>query len=243
MSTTTARLLRVKRRCRSTWRTKLSIVADRLVAEYGVPRLGNFRDPIREIFFILLSAKTTDAQYRQTHRRLMTAYPKLSELAAARVRDVRSHIASGGLAGKRAGQVVRAAKSLLSLDERNPARALRAMSVDQAYKLLCELPGMGPKSALCVLMYSLDFDTFPVDVNVQRIAERMGALRSGQKHYQAQRQLAAISPDGRSRELHIAMVAHGRKVCLPHRPKCGECCLADLCAWASANTYSAGERV
>ncbi len=46
----------------------------------------------------------------------------------------------------------------------------------------------------------------------------------------ATRRLAAVSPDGRSKELHVAMVVHGRKVCLPRNPKCGDCCLADLCA-------------
>lgn len=103
------------------------------------------------------------------------------------------------------------------------------MSAQEAFDFLTHLPGMGPKSAFCVMMYSLKVDVFPVDVNVQRIAERMGAIPHRLKHYQAQKRLPSLIPAGRSRELHIAMVAHGREVCLPRNPKCGECCIRDLC--------------
>ena len=230
MSTATASLLGVRRRNRSPWVARFVEIAHRLVARHGVPSLGNFRDPVKEILYILLSAKTTDAQYRLTHRKLMASFPTLAELAAARVRDVRRCIDSGGLAGKRAGQVVRIARTVAAECGARPARFLRSLAAREAYDFLISLPGVGPKSAFCVMMYSLDFDVFAVDVNVQRIAERLGAIRRGLTHHQAQRRLAAVAPDGHGKPLHVAMVVHGRTVCLPRKPLCGECCLADLCA-------------
>lgn len=229
MSSTTARHLLVRRRNHSPWRDRFATVADRLVAEYGVPTLGNFRDPVKEIFYILLSARTTDAQYRRTHRNLLRAYPTLADLAKARVAGVRKCIASGGLDSVRARHCILLARELLAKCGPNPARYIRSLDPAAAYAFLAALPGVGPKSALCVAMYSLGADVFPVDANVQRIAERMGAIRPRLEHRVAQRRLAAVTPDGRSRELHIAMVVHGRKVCRPANPKCGECCLADLC--------------
>ncbi len=227
--TTTAELLCVRPRSRSPWPSRLAVVADRLFVEYGTPRLGNFRDPVKEIFYILLSAKTTDAQYRASHRRLWAAFPKLSDLAAAPVPAIRACIRSGGLAGKRAPQVRRTARALIAAGGTHPVRYLKALDERAAFAFLRSLPGMGPKSALCVLMYSLGVDAFPVDVNVQRIAERMGAVPAGLKHYQAQRLLAALAPPGRARELHVGMVAHGRIICLPRRPRCHSCTLVDLC--------------
>ena len=106
---------------------------------------------------------------------------------------------------------------------------MHEMTAQEVFDFLTRLPGMGPKSAFCVMMYSLKVDVFPVDVNVQRIAERMGAIPRRLKHYQAQKRLPALIPAGRSRELHIAMVAHGREVCLPRNPKCSDCCLRELC--------------
>jgi endonuclease III len=229
MSTQTAHLLGVRRAHRSPWVARLGAVSDRVLTKYGTPTLGNFRDPVKEIFYILLSAKTTDLQYRRTHRALMAAFPTTAALASAKVRAVRRCIESGGLAGKRAAQVVAVARALVVAGGDRPRRYLRRLELRAGYDFLTSLPGVGPKSAFCVLMYSLGFDVFPVDVNVQRIAERLGAIRRGMPHRLATKRLAALSPDGRSLELHVGLVVHGRKICLPRNPKCGECCLLDLC--------------
>jgi endonuclease-3 len=133
------------------------------------------------------------------------------------------------LAGKRAPQVKRAAAGLLALGGRRPGRLLRSVGPAEAYQLICRLQGLGPKSALCVIMYSLGADVLPVDVNVQRVCERPGAIPAGLSHYQAQRRLAAVAPVGRARQFHIGLVVHGRRVCVPGRPRCGGCRLRDIC--------------
>ena len=79
------------------------------------------------------------------------------------------------------------------------------------------------------MMYSLGMDVFPVDVNVLRIAERLGAIPKGLDHTKAQEALARIAPDGRSKELHIGLIVHGRLVCTPRNPKCGICPLLAQC--------------
>ncbi len=218
-------------RRRNHWRQIFETVAGRLLAAYGVPSLGNFRDPIREIFYIVLSARTTDSQYRKTNRALRSRFPSLPALSEAAVAEILPCIAKGGLANKRAGQVKRIAKALRTELGDRPAHRLRQMSSREAFDFLNGLPGMGPKSALCVMMFSLDHDAFPVDVNVQRVACRLGALPPGLKHWQAQQRLPALVPPGRSKELHIGLVVHGRKVCLPRKPRCETCVLLDLCAF------------
>lgn len=238
--TTTCKLLRIKRARGSPWPARLAEVARRLVKAYGLPTLGNYRDPVKEIFYILLSAKTTDAQYRATNRCLRATFPTLKALASAPVSAIRRCIESGGLARKRASQIKRTAKALVKLGGTDPSRFLRELDPEQAYSFLRELPGLGPKSALCVLMYSLGIDVLPVDANVQRVAERLGAVPTGLKHYQAQRTLIAVSPEGCSRELHIGMVVHGRRLCLPRNPKCISCPLLDLCRYGRKEVMADG---
>ena len=211
------------------WRRRFRAIERRLVAAYGLPRLGNFRDPVREVFYIVLSARTTDKQYRETERRLHAAFPTLAELAAGRIDRIRRCITSGGLANRRAAQVKRIAKRIISELGNKPAARLKAMSSNEAFEFLTSLPGVGPKSALCVMMYSLDHDVFPVDVNVHRIAERLGALPAGLKHYEAQAQLPAAIPSGASKALHIGLVVHGRQICKPLRQKCDVCFLRRFC--------------
>ena len=116
MSTLSARILNVRRNSRSKWPALWAEVADRLVAEHGVPSLGNFRNPVKEIFYILLSAKTADSQYRRTNRAMHLAYPTLAALASAKVQGIRKCIESGGLAATRARQIVSLAKWNFSTD-------------------------------------------------------------------------------------------------------------------------------
>jgi endonuclease III len=236
MSLLTALLLNKSTSRRSVWSVRFEEVANRLVDDHGIQRLGNYRNPIREIFYILLSAKTTDSQYRMTYRRLLNAFPTLSTMANARVRQIQTCIVSGGLANKRASQIKRTAAALLEIGGDNPSKQLRRMSYRELFSFLTNLPGMGPKSAFCVMMYCFDIDVFPVDANVQRIAERMGAIPKGLKHYQAQQKLSPLIPSGRSRELHITMVVHGRTICLPRAPKCSKCCIREMCRQGQATT-------
>lgn len=217
------------------WQSVFGIVGDRLEKEYGVPTLGNFRDPVREIFFIALSARTTDAQYRNTHNRLFSRFRTIAELANGSLTEIRRCILGGGLWKKRASQVRRIAKTLAGLGSR-PDGQLRRMDPLEVFHFLSGLAGLGPKSALCVMMYSLNHDVFPVDINVQRIAERLGAIRSGVKHWEAQQRLPAMVPEGRSRVLHIGLVVHGRTVCLPRTPRCESCVLLDVCRFGMRRT-------
>ena len=77
MSSLSAQLLGVRRLRHSPWMARWAEITRRLILTHGTPTLGNFRDPVKEIFYILLSAKTADAQYRATHKALVRAYPTL----------------------------------------------------------------------------------------------------------------------------------------------------------------------
>lgn len=229
MSQQTVKLMGKPYRHKSKWPEKIIEVTNRLVIQYGTPSLGNYRDPVKEIIYILLSARTTEVLYKKAHRQLFKNYPTLKEISEASPADIMKCIDVSGLGSKRSVQIIELSKKLLNDLGPNPKYRLRQFSPQDAYNYLTMLPGVGPKSALCVMMYSLDMDVFPVDVNVQRIAERMGILTRGLKHYEAQSQLPKYIPSGLCKELHIGLVIHGREVCLPQRPNCTECVLLDLC--------------
>jgi endonuclease III len=219
---------------RKKWLEKFRVIADRLFAAHGLPTLGNYDDPVQEIFYIVLSAKTADVQYRRTHGLLTEKFSDLTSLANAPVKKIVRCIAGGGLANKKAGQVKRIASVLTADFGENLSNKMRQMSAQEAFKYLTELPGLGPKSALCVMMYSLDFDVFPVDANVSRIAHRLGVVRTGLKHYEYTQLLPAAVPPGHSKVLHIGLVVHGRTVCLPRNPRCKDCIIADLCKYGKS---------
>jgi endonuclease III len=212
----------------------LGEVANRFVSAYGVPLLGNRANPVDELFYILLSARTPELKYLRCYRELRKRFPRLEDLAAASLPELRSCIRDLGLANKRSRHIQRIARRLICRFGPNPARALRRMSAEEVYLFLLGLPGIAAKSALCVMMYSLGWDVFPVDVHARRIATRLGVLPRGLDHRAAQAVLPGVVPEGRSKELHVGFVIHGRKVCLPRRPACDRCMLLKLCRFGRA---------
>lgn len=237
MSVHTSKLLGRKpsRKARK-WQPIFAEAADRLVSHYGVPLLGNYADPVREIVYIVLSAKTTETLYQKADGELWTRFATLAEVAAAPQKEIADCIKAAGLANKRAAHIKRIASRLAEDFGDQPAVALRSMSPEAAFDYLTQLPGVGPKSAFCIMMCSLEMDVFPVDVNVHRVAHRLGALRAGLKHYHAQQMLPSLVPAGRSKELHVGMVVLGREVCLPRSAKCEKCVLLDLCRHGKKRT-------
>lgn len=232
LSQLTTSLLGDRYRLRAPKQSKLlAEVADRLVECYGTPTLGNFRDPIKEIFYIVLSARTNERLYQRAHRQLFERFPTLDAMASARISDMLKTVKVAGLGRKRASQIRAIAAKLSSDLGTRPQRRLRSMSADEVYRYLTRLPGVGPKSALCVMMCSLGYDVFPVDINVQRVLARVGTLPNGLKHYQAQKLGPRHVPAGRCKELHVGLVEHGRRVCVSSRPKCEACVLADICRY------------
>ena len=133
------------------------------------PPSATTADPVKEIFYILLSARTTESLYKTAHRRLFATYPNVTTLAAADVSEVTKYIDRAGLGRKRAAQVVATAQTLVRDFGPRPQAAISRMSSSECFEYLTRLPGLGPKSSLCVMMYSHDCDVFPVDINVSEL--------------------------------------------------------------------------
>ncbi len=184
---------------------------------------------MKEIFLIVLSARTAEHSYVKAMNSLFEMYPSYQQIATANVDEILECIADAGLGGKRSEHVKQIANRLVDDFGDKATEELNAMLPDAVFQYLTSLPGLGPKSAFCVMMWSLGIDVLPVDVNVQRIAARMGVIPMGLKHYQAQQQLPKFIPDGRSLELHTVFVVHGRRVCIPRKPKCSKCIIRQHC--------------
>jgi endonuclease-3 len=107
--------------------------------------------------------------------------------------------------------------------------ALRRMTTADAEAYLCSLPGVGVKSARCVLMYSLGREVFPVDIHSLRIMHRLGWVDwQGQRAESVADAAQRGVPPGLRKALHALLVQHGRLVC-KSRPRCASCILRAMC--------------
>ncbi len=196
---------------------------------FGRSRLGNKRNPFNELLYIVLSSKTPPDRYRKAYLEVKRAYPRFDDLAEARVEELSTVIQFAGLGDKKASQIIRSAQRLKQLFGRVTLSPLREMSDEEAEKLLTSLPGIGIKSARCILLYSLDRPVFPADNHCLRIAQRLGWIDDATFTKGTANLLQSGVPPALRRDLHVGMVLLGREFCLPKNPRCNSCSILQYC--------------
>ncbi len=177
----------------------------------------------------VLSQNTSDANTDRAFRRLKQRFPTWDQVADAPEDEIAEAIRPGGLAAQKAPRI----KGILSeIEEREGSiglSALEKMDDQEVVGYLCSLPGVGPKTAACVLVFSLGRAAFPVDTHVNRVAGRLGWVPEGSTAEKTHVLVAPRVPEGIRYELHMALIEHGRRVCRARFPRCRECVLFDLC--------------
>lgn len=201
-----------------------------LVQRFGRPTLGNKRNPLNELLYILLSSKTPPDRYQDVYCALRRVYGRADSLADARPGDVAKVISHGGLQNRKARAIVSIAQRLRQEFGRVTLAPLARMTSEEAEGFLIALPEVSKKTARCVLMYALERPVFPVDAHCFRIARRLGWVSKGTylTDHRAD-ELQDGVPECLRRDLHVGMVLLGRHYCLPKNPRCRECPLLEFC--------------
>src|SRR5262249_60594976 len=96
---------------------------------------------------------------------------------------------------------------------------LAGESVPEAQAYLTALPGVGRKTAACVLLFAFGMHDVPVDTHVSRVGTRLGMFRPGAPFLELHDVMVDITPRGEELELHLNMLRHGRRTCFARRPK------------------------
>jgi endonuclease III len=211
-------------------------IVDRLDEQHGPAQrdplpLGNKLDPYDELIYILLTVMT------RSQPRIDRAYEGLrtlcgdqgwSGLLAADRDELRSVLEPLGFVNRRTEQLVGTVTAVeQELD--GSLEVLRGMDDHTALETLLALPGVGGKTAKCVLMYSLDRAVLPVDIHVLRVGKRLGVIAEGASWREAGRQLDWDVPDELKYAVHVQFVIHGREVCTGPKPDCSGCVLEPDC--------------
>ncbi len=209
---------------------RLRTIGKRLSRAYGDPPAPRHLPPIDELVLTILSQNTSDTNRDRAYADLRRRYPTWGAVAAAPTRGIARAIRRGGLSLTKAPRIRAALRALhdTGVDLDHP-RALARMEDEGLWRLLVGLTGVGPKTAACVLLFSLDRPFFPVDTHVHRVAVRLGLVGERASAVQAQATLQAAIPPDLVYPLHMGLIRHGRAVCVARQPLCSECVLADLC--------------
>lgn len=212
----------------------LQRIDELLEVTYRSADLGNHDDPLAEAIYIILSRQTRETVYQATYAEMRERWPTWHDLASAKERDLARTIRAAGFGSSRAKQIKDLLRTVAhDCHKRGLGNAitldwLAELGDTEAEAYLLGLPGIGPKSARCILHYSLDRAAFAVDTHVRRILDRLALVRDRpgkvvHEHYEK------LVPAKMRQRLHINLVHHGRKLCTTRAPRCAKCPLISFC--------------
>ncbi len=179
----------------------------------------------------ILSQHTSDLNSGRAFAQLRAAFPTWEAVRDAPVAAVAAAIQSGGLAQQKAPRIQAVLRQIWEERGSFDLDFLRALPVPEAYAWLGSLPGVGPKTAACVLLFACGRPAMPVDTHVHRVARRLGLVPDKATAAQAQDRLEAEVPPAWYYAFHLNVIKHGREVCKAPRPRCEICVLTRWCAY------------
>jgi len=220
---------------RETW---LRTIELRLRDAYGQPRHHNPTEPLDDLIFLVLSRMTQETKYVRTYSSVREEYPTWGHARDVPVHELEYSIGDAGLAPTKARQIQQILREIERREGSLDLSRLRALPDAEVEAYLTSLSGVATKTARCVMLYTLDRSTFPVDTHVWRIARRLGLAPDRPWSDRRGRELQDRIPPELRGSLHVTLISHGRAVCRPRRPRCGSCLLRDLCPAAIAEEHT-----
>ena len=199
-----------------------------------MPASAPHGDGLAELILTVLSQSTNDRNRDVAYLGLRERFEGWEAVRDAPVEVVEEAIRPGGISKVKSARI----KSILAaISAEGPVSLdfLSSMSVPDAQAYLCALPGVGRKTAACVLLFSYGMRDVPVDTHVSRVGMRLGLLPTGASFDVLHDEMLAITPPGAELEFHMNLLRHGRRTCHARRPACGACALRRTCP--SADTF------
>jgi endonuclease-3 len=209
-------------------------IRDRLRAAYGRPVLRAHRAPIDELVLTVLSQNTNDRNRDVAYGRLRERFPSWATVRHTPEDEVEEAIRPGGISRVKARRIQDILRSLGDDD----LAWLADADLEEARDYLCSLPGVGRKTAACVLLFSFGRPEVPVDTHVFRVGTRLGLFRPGTSFEEAHDELARLTDREDAYELHVSLIRHGRRTCTARNPRCEECVLLSICPFGRARRKS-----
>lgn len=186
---------------------------------------------LEELILTILSQNTNDRNRDRAWRSLRRRFPRWEDAAAAPRSELVAAIRSAGLAEQKAEHIQTALSRVRQNEGRYSLARVCRLPVAAAREYLLSFPGVGDKTAACVLLFACGRPVFPVDTHILRVSKRLGLLPESATAHQAHRELGKMVPAEKRYEFHLNLIAHGRAVCRARKPQCPLCCLKTKCRY------------
>jgi endonuclease-3 len=202
-------------------------------------------DPIAELVLTVLSQSTNDRNRDVAYLRLRERFQSWEGVRDAEVAALEEAIRPGGISKVKSARIKAILQAIAAQPPPGgapapgaaPASRSSELSLDwlpdvpleQARDYLTALPGVGRKTAACVLLFAYGLHDVPVDTHISRVGMRLELLKPGAPFEQLHDEMLALTPPGQELELHVNLLRHGRRTCHARKPACKDCALARIC--------------
>jgi len=176
-------------------------------------------DPFKILISTILSARTRDSSTEEVTKKLFSRYKTPQDISNANIEILEKLVHKSGFYKVKAARIKEVSR-IISEDY------MGKVPVD--FDELISLPGVGAKTANCVLVYAFNIPAIPVDTHVHRIPNRLGWIKTT-KPEQTEKRLKEIIPKSQWIRVNRLFVRFGQEICLPIHPKCDSCPLNTIC--------------
>lgn len=185
-------------------------------------------NPFSILIGTILSARTKDENTARVVKKLFAEYKTAKDLAGAKIKDIEKIIRSIGFYHVKARRIIDVAKIIES-----QYKGVVPDDLDQ----LVMLPGVGRKTANCVLVYAFEKPAIPVDIHVHRISNRLGLVETKTPE-ETEFELMKKIPKKYWLRVNDTFVMYGQNICKPISPMCSVCKIKKLCKYYKTRNVS-----
>lgn len=187
------------------------------------------QQPFETLVATIISQNTADTNTARAFENLSKHFEiKPQVLANAETSKIEACLHVAGLYKSKAKTIQTISKIILEKFH-GSLKPVLSLPLDEARKTLIELPGIGPKTADVVLLFSANQPTIPVDTHVNRVSKRLGLAPANGGYEEVRLSLQSLFDPKDYLAVHLLLIAHGRKYCKARQPLCPECPVNTYC--------------
>jgi endonuclease-3 len=207
----------------------VATVLQALERTFGKPQKQRPGEPLDCLILTILSQNTNDRNRDKAFQRLKRHFPSWEDVLRGGPLKLEEVIRVGGLGRTKARRIYNLLQDLKVSRHGLTLEGLKDLPPGEAECSLLAIPGVGKKTARCVLLFALGQPAFPVDTHIMRVSRRMGWIPQRATPDRAHDILQGMIPPEAIFSLHLNLIRLGRRFCRPRVPMCGTCPIHDWC--------------
>lgn len=190
-------------------------------------------EPLDGLILTILSQNTNDKNRDAAFTKLKSNWNDWKSVAGLKREELADSIHTAGLSSIKSERIIFILKKIKCDFGEYSLKALRNKEINYVREYLSSLPGIGPKTIACVMLFDLGLPSFPVDTHISRVCKRLGFVPQSSKKNITPEEISVFMesnmPEERYLGSHVNIIEHGRSICKAQKPNCKICAVNDDC--------------